>query len=504
MTRHPMRKRLAAAAAVLAVLGAACSGGDDAGARDRQQRPQRQRDPDATTTTQVAGIEGIPVEDQDDAIIEITVEEVEAFWVDQFPEVYGEPFEPVSGGFFPYGPDRPQPPCGTPAPTYDDIAQNAFYCPSDDLIAWDTDNLTNDLLAEFGQFSLVIVTAHEYGHAIQERVPVNGPTIESEQQADCFAGAFAAFVADGGSDQLAVSLADLDNAVAGFLTLRDALGTPSNDPGAHGSAFDRVGAFQDGYLNSTERCAEYEQIYDRGGTTVIDIPFFDQGDVLSGGNAPFDPAVEGNIFDLSLTSLEDFWTAAMPQEFDTEWTPLAPDRIVGYTADPTSLPECPGVEASPADLEGQAFFCVGDPDDPDDDFVAFDIENLMAPLYEQIGDFAISATIAQQYSFAVQEQAGNFDYDRDSSLQADCFTGAWAGQVAADTLNRTGTVALSPGDLDEAITSFLILNNDANTDVTGTAFERVTAFRDGFFNGLSQCETYLDGGAPTADAPING
>ena len=37
---------------------------------------------------------------------------------------------------------------------------------------------------------------------------------------------------------------------------------------------------------------------------------------------------------------------------------------------------------------------------------------------------------------------------------------------------------------------------------TGTPFQRVTSFRDGFFNGLDQCATYLDGGAPAEDSPV--
>jgi predicted metalloprotease len=499
--RNPSCWKSLVAVVALAVVAAACGGGDDSAATDRRAR---ERDPDATTTTvtEVAGIDDVPAADQDDAIIEVTLQEVEAFWADQFPDVYDDTFEPVSGGFFPYGPDRDPVPCGTPPPRYDDIAQNAFYCPQGDLIAWDTDNLTNDLLDRFGPFSLVIVVAHEYGHAIQERVPVRGPTIETEQQADCFAGAFAKFVADGGSDQLAVSLDDLDNAVAGFLTLRDQVGTPSTDPQAHGSAFDRVGAFQDGYANGVDRCAQYQRIYDQGGTTVVDIPFFTQEDLASGGNAPFDPNVDSNIFDLTLRSLEGFWTDALPAQFDETWRPLAPDHIEAYTSDPETLPDCPGVDASPADLQGQAFFCFGDPDDPNDDFVAFDIENLMAPLYDQIGDFAVAGVIAQQYSFAVQSQLDIAEDSIDSSLQADCFTGAWAGEVAQETLNQTGDVALSPGDLDEAIQSFLLLADQERAGDTGTPFQRVTSFRDGFFNGLDQCATYLDGGAPAEDSPV--
>jgi len=509
--RFPPRRRWGAAALSLLLLAAACGDDDEVSA----ERDPFDRDASGETTTtvdQAEGIDldGVPVDDQDDAIIDATLTEVESFWTTAFPEVFGGSFEAVAGGFFPYGPDRELPACGGPL-TYGEIAQNAFYCPSDDLIAWDTDALTNTLLEEFGPFSLAIVIAHEYGHAIQARVPVTGPTIATEQQADCFAGAFTAFVADGESEALDVSEDDLDLAVAGFLTLRDAVGTPANDPAAHGSAFDRVGAFQDGFVNGAERCAEYEEIYDQGGSTVIDLQFTSQEDFISGGNAPFDPAVEGNIFDITLGSLEAFWTEALPAQFDVEWEPLAPDdQVVAFDpSNPSSLPDCPGTDVDIDDVAGKAFTCFGDPDDPDDDFVAFDID-LAAQQYDEIGDFAVSGIISQQYAFVAQVLLGNLESDKESSLQADCFSGAWAGELTLATLRQGGqvlldetTVSISAGDLDEAVQSFLLLGQQEGADAAqGSTFERVASFRDGFLNGLPSCATYLEDGAPEEDEGV--
>lgn len=509
--------RLAASAAVALLLVAGC-GDEEAGDRDPIQREESEES--TTTTEDDAGLdlEGIPVDDRDDAIIEATLDEVEAFWEETFPEVYGGNFVPVSGGFVPYGPNRELPSCGGPL-SYEEIAQNAFYCPSDDVIAWDTDNLTNELLEEFGPFSLAIVMAHEYGHAVQTRVPVSGPTVATEQQADCFAGAFTAFVEDGGSDVLEVSVDDLDSAVAGFLTLRDAPGTPASDPAAHGSAFDRVGAFQDGFLRGIERCVEYEEIYAEGGSTVIDLQFRDIEDFQSGGNAPFDPEAEGDIFELTLGSLETFWLDALPREFDTEWDPLLPDDQVVFfdPDDPETLPECPGTDITVDDVAGQAFTCVGDEDDPSDDYVAFDV-NLLAEHYETIGDFAVSGLLAQQYAFVAQTLLGNVETDRESLLQSDCFSGAWTGVVTALTLTEGGQqfdpslgfgpeagVAISAGDLDEIVQAFLLLGDEEGADAAqGSPFERVAAFRDGFLNGLETCADYLEGGAPTEEEGVPG
>lgn len=521
-----MRRFVAVGALVALVTGvAACgsdSGGDDEEAGDRFERDESTFDrdtPDETTTT-IDEAEGIDLDDvspddQDDLIIESALEELQSFWAAEFDTVVpGIDFQPVGGGFFPYGPDTEIPECGAPL-TYEDVAQNAFYCPANDIIAWDTDNLTNGMLEEFGPFALVIVMAHEYGHAIQARGALDPTqaTIAGEQQADCFAGSYTAFVADGGSEFFSVTENDLDSAVAGFLSLRDAPGTPTDDPSAHGSAFDRIGAFQDGFLNGNERCAEYEDIFASGGSTAIPLVFSSEEDFQSGGNAPFDPGDEGNIFDLTFGSLETFWNEALPQVFDTEWTPLFPDKVVAFSVDdPDSLPECPGIDdLTVEDAAGQAFTCFGDPTDPDDDYVAFDIE-LAAEQYDNVGDFAVSGVISQQYSFIAQVLLGNLESDKPSFLQADCFSGAWTGVLTVATIQDGGqtldpqfdpngieAVSISAGDLDEAVQSFLLLGQNNDPEVNGTTFERVAAFRDGFLNGLDSCKTYLEDGAPSAE-----
>jgi predicted metalloprotease len=495
---------------LVALLVAAGCGGDD---EDADLEPIRIDREETTTTVDAAAgldLDDIPVEDRDDAIIEATISDVEAFWDEEFPRVFGDEFEPVSGGFFAYGPNRELPECGGPV-SYEQIAQNAFYCPPNDLIAWDTDNLTNGLLEEFGAYTLAIVMAHEYGHAIQARIPVSGfDTIVTEQQADCFAGAFTAFVADGGSDVLSVSVDDLDSSIAGFLFIRDQVGTTSTAPGAHGSGFDRVGAFQDGFQNGTEACAEYPGIFQRGGTTVVDIPL-DPRDPNE-GNAPLVAGGpdEPSIFDLTLGSLEIFFDLDVANALDFTWDPLyEEDQVIAFDSDdPESLPDCPGTDISVDDVAGIAFTCFGDPEDPSDDYIAFD-STLAADLHDQIGDFAVASLLAKQYAFVAQVLAGNLEDNQDSNLQADCLTGAYTGAVAAATLQEEGfpfnpanpedpdsLLFLSAGDLDEAILAFLTLGEATDADIAGTPFQRVTSFRDGFFNGLETCVTYLEGGAP--------
>ncbi len=53
-----------------------------------------------------------------------------------------------------------------------------------------------------------MVLAHEYGHAVQRSANLTGrstPTLVAEQQADCFAGAYMRWVAEGNSPRFTVS-----------------------------------------------------------------------------------------------------------------------------------------------------------------------------------------------------------------------------------------------------------------------------------------------------------
>src|SRR5699024_2798813 len=87
-----------------------------------------------------------------------------------------------------------------------DIPMNAFYCPPADVIAWDRAQLLPMLHQEFGPMAIGTVLAHEYGHAIQSDlgsragISRDTKTIVREQQADCFAGNYMRWLAEGNSE----------------------------------------------------------------------------------------------------------------------------------------------------------------------------------------------------------------------------------------------------------------------------------------------------------------
>jgi predicted metalloprotease len=416
----------------------------------------------------------------DDVIITKAVDDVQAFYEQEFPKLYGQPFNPLSGGVFPYGPDNPPPNCGGPGKSdYRQVAQNAFYCPAGDFMAWDTDNLTNDLLDNFGPFTLAIVVAHELGHAIQERHGIlDGRfiTFVTEQQADCFAGSYTQHVQQGGSKTFKVTAADLDAALGGFLLIRDPVGTdPVQDENAHGSAFQRINAFADGLKDGAAKCKTYEDL------SFNFVPEVEQGnlDQAQPTDLPFD-----EVEPLVIANLEGFWPTAFGVIGGSKrWTPAKTNPF-----DPARGVTCGDKTFKGDDAIGKYLYCA------DDDTISWDEANLMPSVYSKIGDLGEAEIIAKLFSQRAQRLAGLPTDTLQATLQADCFTGVWVATTKTDEVNNTlpqsAFIHLSPGDLDEAVATFLAFGAKAaeaaaGTADKGTAFERMDAFRSGFFEAFN-------------------
>ncbi|WP_223163877.1 hypothetical protein [Mycobacterium simiae] len=142
---------------------------------------------------------------------------------------------------------------------------------------------------------------------------------------------------------------DLDRALAGFLFLRDEPGTAKADPRAHGSGFDRVNSFRTGFDSGTGACTDYRE----GDPVVTEIPFNNEADLASGGNAPYDDMVTYVPQDL-----EEYWSLVHPQLTDQPWQPLQPVRPF----DPARQPTCGGQSTTGYSL----FYCVPE------DYVGFE------------------------------------------------------------------------------------------------------------------------------------
>ncbi|MCA1720476.1 MAG: neutral zinc metallopeptidase [Actinobacteria bacterium] len=179
--------------------------------------------------------------------LEQVLRSLQDYWSKALPASFGVPYSGPKRYAY-YRPEQaPGPPCGRqPAPR-----KNAFYCPEDDFLAWDETGLMIPYYVQAGDFAAAFVLAHEFGHAMQARLPRREELgVLLELQADCFAGSWSRYVQDEGLLQAG----DLDEATLAVFSARDVPGTEFTDPRAHGSGFERTRAFTDGYEGGPKAC----------------------------------------------------------------------------------------------------------------------------------------------------------------------------------------------------------------------------------------------------------
>ncbi len=382
------------------------------------------------------------------------------FWGSEFPAVYDRPFQQLRGGFQAKTPQSPPFTCAGRRQTYDDLKGNAFYCggPDDDYIAYDATQLLPQLNNEFGGIAPAVVLAHEMGHAIQRRAEVDAPSVVTELQADCFAGSWVRHAEQTADDPVGLAAGALDTAISTVLVLRDQPGTPATNPQAHGLGFDRVNAFQTGYEGGTRECAALPD----GRAVTTELPFRTVTEARTGGNLPFSEAVR-----VLSTSLDAFWTTALPQ--------VAPGENFDRPAQ-RPLDRRPDADCV---VEIGAGYC------PGDSTVVLVMPELLQA-HQRVGDLATGAALSDAWGLAAQSQAGRSSSGRESGLQRDCFTGAWISALAGD---GTAGTSLSPGDVDEVLATIVAGSVDpAGPQVDrGGAFERTAALRRGLFQGIRVC-----------------
>jgi predicted metalloprotease len=440
-----------------------------------------------------------------DEVLPIAMKDIQDYWAKTMPEVYGQPYQRIPDDkLYAATEEQPGPACvkggdGTEPGTYDDVKDNAFYCSEGQFVEWDAQELIPDLYKKYGQFAVALVFAHEWGHAVQDQVGgiLGGhyQTILTENMADCFAGAWTAHsLAESGQGGLHASAADLQSALAGMLQFRDTVGTDVNTQGAHGSGFDRINGFQTGFEQGAKKCATFPS----DPPNFTNFTFNSEQDAQQGGNLPYDDAVADASQDLNA-----YW-AALAKKFDDTFKPV--DNVQQFSKD-TQMPTCGDKTYTPDEALGTVFFCV------DDNYVAWD-SDMMKDVHDEIGDFAVATLLAEQWAVSAESQSGlsqDVINSKAGHLQQACFTGTWARAVADGDAHNPApgggpTLALSPGDLDKAIGAFLAFGanpNDLGTTPTGSAFEQVEAFRDGFLtsNNESSCAQYTQG---TAGGPGSG
>ncbi len=200
-----------------------------------------------------------------DTAVAAVLADLQDYWTEQdaIDPVPGQPaFRPPRGGYV--SADSTDPADGTALCITDaaDLVGNAYYCQGDDGIVFDSATLVPVLLGSYGSAALVAAIAHEFGHAVQDRLGPPAPdgrpapTILVEAQADCAAGAFLAWVAAGNAARSRIPADSLLRAVSPTADFRDAVDLPPDDPSAHGLGLDRITFLLTGFHGGLPACRE--------------------------------------------------------------------------------------------------------------------------------------------------------------------------------------------------------------------------------------------------------
>ncbi|MCV7071991.1 neutral zinc metallopeptidase [Mycobacterium rufum] len=345
---------------------------------------------------------------------------------------------------------------------------NAFYCPRADLIAWDRGDLVPAGMKYFGDASIAALFAHEYGHAVQRMgglVDRSTPTLVLEQQADCFAGSYIRWVTEGSSKRFQLNTSDgLNRVIAGVITIRDPILTPEHEDmveEGHGTALDRVSAFQTGFIDGIDACAriDMDQIEHARG----DLPMMLDPEASGGAATGESPIDQGLITSITEALTQIFTPAAPPTVSLTAPAQPCPDA----TATPP-VSYCPSTNTITVDLP--ALQAMGTPAD--------EKERVLLQ-----GDNTAISVLTARYMLALQHHRGVPIDTTAAALRTACLTGVAQRKMTEPiTLRTGGTIQLSAGDLDEAIAG-LLNNGFAASDVNGTTvaagFTRIMAFRSG-------------------------
>jgi predicted metalloprotease len=438
-----------------------------AGGLPAEDGPSGIRDNAPEPTGDVEGTDGGDV----DKLTLLAINDIADFWEQNYGASLGGSFTAIDH-LLSYDSDDPSSPtvCGTD--TYEE--PNAFFCPSRDIMAWDRGVLVPTGRQFFGDVSIAALMAHEYGHAVQHMagtVDDSTPVIVSEQQADCFAGTYIRWVAEDRSPRFSLSTGDgLNHVLAAAITLRDPILGPQDTEmleEGHGTALDRVSAFQMGFVGGASECAKIDlaEIEGRRGDLPMALPL-DQGGDVQTGEVPIDK----DTLDTLMEALGEIY---QPSKAPTP----------AY-----NIEQCPDAQPSPP-----VSYC------PDTNTISVDLPSLQqlgeaADESNRVllqGDNSALSVVTSRYALAVQHDNGDPLDTPVAALRTACLTGV-AQRAMAETLDLPSgkSLTLTAGDLDEAVAG-LLTNGLAGSNVDGqtvpAGFTRIVAYRSGLGGDRDFC-----------------
>ena len=140
-----------------------------------------------------------------------------------------------------------------------------------------------------------------------------------------------------------------------------------------------------------------------------------------------------DVIPLTVELLNDFYSQVEPQ-----YVALDADAISSFDSSKrATIPKCGGSTLTVKQVRNRVFYCI------DDEYVAFDLPYLQH-IYDDIGDFGVTALLANPFATRVQMiqgEPGVADNDLAAVFQADCYTGGFAAAMFNGALG--GGVALT-------------------------------------------------------------
>jgi predicted metalloprotease len=400
------------------------------------------------------------------------VSDIEEYWGSAYSETFDGQFTPVEAliSWDANGFDGTKF-CGDD--TYGLV--NAAFCHDDETIGWDRGELLPALRKAYGDMGVTMVLAHEYGHAVQHQAGLKSeatPTLVAEQQADCFAGSYMRWVAEGKSPRFTLSTGEgLNNVLAAVIAFRDPLpseGDPEVGVDEHGSAFERLSAFQFGFTDGPSACAaiDMREIGQRRGDLPVQLPEDQTGEL---------PITEESVRSI-VDAMGILFSPANPPQLsfkasDAEGCPDArPSPPASY---------CPATNTIVVDLAGLEV--MGTQSDSDGGLAS--------------GDNTAYSVLVSRYMQAIQHAHGGVVLDNaEAALRTACLTGVATAKMSKTVTTPDGkTIALTAGDVDDVdeAVSGILTNGLAASDVNGesvpSGFSRIDAFRVGVLGEAERC-----------------
>lgn len=410
-----------------------------------------------------------------DTLSLLSINDIEEYWKSVYSEALKGSFVPV-GKKVSYDSTNPSSPIVCRNDTYKLV--NAFFTSRCNLIAWDRGVFMPIAQRYFGDMSVTGVLAHEFGHALQQMAKLatrKDPTIVREQQADCFAGVYLFWVADGKSPRFTLSTADgLDHVLAGIITTRDpVMDADTGNDDEHGSALDRISAFQVGFINGASACAgiNKQEIEQRRGDLPTALRLDPNGDTET-GEVPIDEDTLSTLMEL----------------LGKIFSPNDPPTLSYTPAD------CPDAKASPP-----ASYCpatntivVALPALTKVAKVAAENEHTLPQ-----GDDTALSMVMSRYALAMQHGRGLPMQSPWTALRTACLTGVVHRKMAEPIeLPSQKQLVLTAGDLDEAVAGLLtnhLVASDADGISVPAGFTRIAAFRGGVAGNTDACYSRYPG-----------